>query len=218
VRRARRKITAVGVLLASAIFATLVQAQDSVPVTIDNFAHAESDLYFGKAVKEAGGIGKFFHNRTPTEIDKQLVIRMNRDTLYSSAAFDLDAGPVTITLPNSGKRFMSLQVISEDHYAPMVVYAPNEVTLTKENVGTRYVMAAVRTLVDPNNTNDLKEVAALQDAIKVSQPVGLESSRCRTGIRSNKKKFATPCWCSQNTIVDLTTRWAPEARSIRSAT
>jgi hypothetical protein len=160
VKRAHQKITAVGVLLASAIFATLAQAQDAVPVTIDNFAHAESDLYFGNAVKEGGGIGKFFHNRTPTEIDKQLVIRMNRDTLYSSAVFDLDAGPVTITLPNSGKRFMSLQVISEDHYAPLVVYAPTEVTLTKENVGTRYVMAAVRTLVDPNNPDDLKEVYA----------------------------------------------------------
>src|SRR5262249_8337265 len=157
---------------------------------------------FGNAVKEAGGVGKFFHNRTPTEIDKQLVIRMNRDTLYSSAVFDLDAGPVTVTLPNSGKRFMSLQAISEDHYAPLVVYAPNEVTLTKENVGTRYVMAAVRTLVDPNNPDDLKEVAALQDAIKVSQPGGPGKFEVRTGIRSNKKKFAMPCWCSQNTIVD----------------
>jgi hypothetical protein len=147
-------------------------AQNPVPVTIDNFAVAESDLYFSNAVKEAGGIGKFFHSRTPTELDKQLVIRMNRDTLYSSVVFDLDAGPATITLPEVGKRFMSLQVISEDHYAPMVVYAPAQITLTKENVGTRYAMAAVRTLVDPNSPSDLKEVAALQDAIKVSQPGG----------------------------------------------
>ncbi len=39
---------------------------------------------------------------------------MNRDTLYSGAVFDLDAGPVTITLPNAGKRFIVLQVINED--------------------------------------------------------------------------------------------------------
>ena len=110
--------------------------------------------------------------RARKEIDKQLVIRMNRDTLYSSAVFDLDAGPATLTLPDAGKRFMSLQIISEDHYAPMVVYAPTQVTLTKANVGTRYAMAAVRTLVDPNNPDDLKDVAALQDAIKVSQPGG----------------------------------------------
>ena len=47
---------------------------------------------------------------------------MNRDTLYSTAVFDLDAGPVTITLPNAGKRFMSMQVVNEDQYTPEVVY------------------------------------------------------------------------------------------------
>lgn len=140
----------------------------SVPVTVDNFARAESDLYMGSAAKD-GGFGKFHHNRTPTEIDRQFVIRMNRDTLYSSAVFDLDAGPVTITLPDAGKRFMSMQVISEDHYAPMVVYRGGPVTLTKDKVGTRYVMVAVRTLVDPADPEDLKQVAALQDAIKVGQ-------------------------------------------------
>jgi len=54
----------------------------AVPVTVDNFARAESDLYMGKNVKEVG-LGKFQHVRTPTEIDKQMVIRMTRDTLYS---------------------------------------------------------------------------------------------------------------------------------------
>jgi hypothetical protein len=44
---------------------------------------------------------------------------------------------------------MSLEVISEEHYAPMVVYAPTTITLNKENVGTRYAMAAVRTLANP---------------------------------------------------------------------
>ncbi len=164
-------------------FSVIAQAQDTAPVTIDNFARAESDLYFGNSIKDAGGIGKFVHKRTPTEIDKQLVIRMNRDTLYSSAIFDLDAGPVTITLPNSGKRFMSMQIISEDHYAPIVAYAPARVKLTRENVGTRYAMAAVRTLVDPNNPADLKEVAALQDAITVSQ--------------KNPGKFEVPNWNTQ---------------------
>jgi hypothetical protein len=151
---------------------TTARAQNLTPVTVDNFTVAESDLYFGNGIKEAGGIGKFFHNRAPVAVEKQLVIRMNRDTLYSSAVFDLDAGPVTITLPSPGKRFMSMQIISEDHYAPMVVYAPTTVTLTKQSVGTRYAMAAVRTLADPNNSDDLKQVAALQDAIKVSQPGG----------------------------------------------
>ena len=50
------------------------------------------------------------------------MIRQNRDTLYSAPVFDLDAGPVTITLPDAGKRFMSMQVIDEDQYVPVVIY------------------------------------------------------------------------------------------------
>jgi hypothetical protein len=36
--------------------------------------------------------------------DKQLVARQNRDTLYSTALFDLNAQAVTIALPDAGKR------------------------------------------------------------------------------------------------------------------
>jgi len=143
-------------------------AQSPVPVTVDNFARAESDLYMGNAVKD-GGFGKFHHNRTPTAIDKQLVIRMNRDTLYSAAVFDLDAGPVTIAMPDAGKRFMSMQVIDEDHYVPAVFYGPGAHTLSRDQIGTRYIIVAVRTLVDPSDPKDLDQVHALQDAIKVEQ-------------------------------------------------
>jgi hypothetical protein len=60
------------------------------------------------------GFGKFSHRREVMAVDQQFVERGNRDTLYSIAVFDLDAGPVTITMPNAGKRFMSLQIIDED--------------------------------------------------------------------------------------------------------
>lgn len=139
-----------------------------IAVTVDNFARAESDLYFAN-VAARNGFGKFMHIRQPTPLDQQDVIRMNRDTLYSGAVFDLDAGPVTITLPDAGKRFMSLQVINEDEYTPMVVYGKGSYTLTKENIDTRYVIAAIRTLVDPDNPADLDQVHKLQDAIRVSQ-------------------------------------------------
>ena len=75
-------------------------SEAGVAVTPDNFVRAESDLYFGNIVKD-GGFGKFLHRREPAAIDNQTVIRLNRDTLYSAAVFDLDAGPVTVTLPES---------------------------------------------------------------------------------------------------------------------
>jgi len=152
---------------------SMAQAQppstSTVPVTVDNFPRAKSDLYFAGLQKDSGAIGKFSHRREPARIDNQTVIRLNRDTLYSSALFDLDAGPVTITLPDAGKRFMSMQIINEDHYVPEVIYGKGSYTLSKEKVGTRYVVAAIRTLVDPSNPKDLEQVHALQDGIKVSQ-------------------------------------------------
>jgi hypothetical protein len=140
----------------------------ATPVTVDNFIRAESDLYFRNVVKE-GGLGKFAHRREPAAIDNQTVIRLNRDTLYSSALFDLDAAPVTITLPDAGTRFRSLMVVNQDHYVPLVAYGAGSQTLTRPLIGTRYAVAAVRTFVDPVNPDDVKQVHALQDAIKVEQ-------------------------------------------------
>ena len=93
-----------------------------IQVSPDNFVRAESDLYFGNVVKD-GGFGKFHHIRELSSIDNQLVIRQNRDTLYSAGVFDLDAGPVTVGMPVAGGRFTALQIITEDHYVPEVVYS-----------------------------------------------------------------------------------------------
>lgn len=141
---------------------------DVVPVTADNFVRAETDLYFSSFVKD-GGFGRLHHNRQVTDVQHQTVVRLNRDTMYSAAVFDLDGGPVTIVLPDAGKRFMSMQVINQDQYTPMVIYKPGAHTLTRANVGTRYVAVAIRTLVDPNDPADVKQVQALQDAIKTTQ-------------------------------------------------
>lgn len=143
-------------------------SDDAVLVSPDNFARAESDLYFGNIVKD-DGFGKFFFLRELTPIDHQLVIRANRDTLYSAAVFDLDAGPVTITLPDAGDRFMSMQVIDEDHYTHDVIYTKGPHTITHAQIGTRYVAVPVRILVDPNDPEDVTAVHNLQDGIAVKQ-------------------------------------------------
>jgi hypothetical protein len=137
-------------------------------VTPDNFARAETDLYFSNVVKN-GGFGKFDHTREPAPLDKQSVIRLNRDTLYSAAVFDLDAGPVAVSLPTSGKRFVSLQVIDQDQYTHGVHYEPGDYTLTRKDIGTRYVVVAVRTFVDPADPADVRAAHAVQDALKVNQ-------------------------------------------------
>ena len=97
-----------------------LRAQPVVPVTVDNFVRAETDMTFDRLLKAGGSLGKWHHYRELASLDHQVVPRVNRDTLYSPAAFDLDAGPVTITTPDAGKRFMSLIVIDEDHYLSLI--------------------------------------------------------------------------------------------------
>src|ERR1044072_8324822 len=113
-------------LVALLLPASQARAEDTkpLPVNIHTFIRAESDRYFAKTPIRHDACGKLRHRRTVASVDKQDVVRMNRDTLYSSGVFDLDAAPVTITLPDAGKRFMSMQVISEDHYTTDVVYGP----------------------------------------------------------------------------------------------
>ncbi|MDH4981060.1 DUF1254 domain-containing protein [Hyphomicrobium sp. D-2] len=141
---------------------------DKIPVTTDNFVRAESDRFMGGIVNN-GAFGKWDHTREPSPMDKQTVIRLNRDTLYSAQVLDLDAGPVTITLPDTDGRFISLQIISEDHYTPHVYYEPGDHTITREDVGTRYALAGVRILVNPDNADDVGAVHALQDKLAVKQ-------------------------------------------------
>lgn len=150
---------------------TAAAAEAAPAVTVDNFKRVETDLYFAKFAA-AAPLGAFSHARAPVAIDKQDVIRMNRDTLYSSALVDLDAGPATVTLPEAAGRFVSMQVIDEDHFTPTVIYDPGAHRFTREEIGTRYVMFLVRVFVDPSDPADLPKVHALQDAITIEQAPG----------------------------------------------
>ena len=158
----KRCILAVSILVCWTVSA---MAEPQI-VTVQNFVRAETDGY---AVKNSyGQIGVFHHTRTPVAVDEQTVIRMNRDTLYSSAVFDLTT-PVTITLPDAGDRFRSLLIIDQDHYVKGIEYLAGEYTLTQDAIGTRYVQVLMRHFIDANNPDDIAKAHALQDAITVKQ-------------------------------------------------
>jgi hypothetical protein len=136
-------------------------------VTVENYNRAQTDVYFAGVVKN-GAFGKFLHGRELAHTDQRGIPRPNRDTLYSFAIFDLDAGPVTITLPRGARHFMGMQVVNQDQYTPAVYYDAAPHTLTRDRIGTRYAMAIVRFLVNFSDKEEVRQVHALQDAIKVS--------------------------------------------------
>ena len=159
---------ALSMALGAGCLSVVAQAAEPTPVTPDNFDRAETDMYFAAQTAD-GGFGMLQHRREMMPIDRQTVIRSNRDTLYSSGVFDLEAGPVTISMPDPGGRFMSLMIIDEDHYVPFIAHGKGSHTFTKEQIGTRYMMVAIRTLVDPEDPADLRAAHALQDGIAVKQ-------------------------------------------------
>ena len=186
------------------------------PVTVDNFIRAESDLYISVVALKEGGFGKFEHHRDLSPVDAQTIIRQNRDTLYSAAVFDLDAGPITITLPDAGKRFMSLQTISEDEYSPPAIYQAGPHTFTREGIGTRYVLVGVRTLVDPANPTDMQAARALQDAIKVEQPGGPGKLELPKWDPVSQKKVRNALIVLSTTLTDTSHSFGTKTRSIQS--
>jgi hypothetical protein len=195
--------------LGTALFAILearaqspsLPASNSIPVTVDNFIRAETDRTFAANAKQ-GAFGKFEHLRELAAIDDQRVQRQNRDTLYSVGVFDLDAGPVTVSLPDAGKRFMTMMVIDEDHYVYTVVYGKGSYTFDKGKIGTRYALAAIRTLVDPSDPKDLEQAHALQDAVKVRQPGGPGKFEVPNWDQVSRKKIADALTVLGATLVD----------------
>ena len=129
----------------------------SQKVNVDNFARAETDHMFAAIIKDAGGTGKWMHNREPTPIDHQPVIRQNRDTLYSGVIADISQG-ATLTIPDGGKRYLSVMVVNEDHYINRVFHEAGTCELTTKEFDTPYVLLAARILVDPEDPADVSAV------------------------------------------------------------
>jgi hypothetical protein len=163
-----RILAAMSLVIASAAASAQTTASSTELVTVENYNRAQTDVNFAGVVKN-GGFGKFRHGRELAPPVQQGIVRPNRDTLYSFAIFDLDAGPVTITLPDGAKRFMGMQVVNQDQYTPAIYYGAGTHTLTREMIGTRYAIAVVRFLLDFSNKEEVQQVHALQDAIKFSQ-------------------------------------------------
>ncbi|WP_247957187.1 DUF1214 domain-containing protein [Microbacterium galbinum] len=138
----------------------------SILVNTDNFVRAENDRMFADLQRDAGGINTFSHNREPAAIDKQTVIRLNRDTLYSFAIVDISQG-ASFTLPDAGDRYLSAMVVNADHYVNRVFHSPGEHELSVEEFGSPYVALAIRILVDPTDPADVAAVGVLQDAIEL---------------------------------------------------
>lgn len=130
------------------------------------------------------GLNRFAHARQLAGPQSRAVTAPNNDTLYSSAWLDLSEGPVTLTIPPTGTRYISV--------AGMNMFSDNDFVLgtrTSGGAGGRYTIVGpgqagsgpdvvrlatpqgwllARTLVD--GPEDLPAVRKVQDALSLSGP------------------------------------------------
>lgn len=155
-------------MLSSLIVAGVAQSEP-VSVGPHNFVRAETDRYMQSLV-DRGELGSLFLGRQMVALDQQRVIRMNLDTLYSSGIFDMQAGPVTISLPETTDgRYISAQVLTQDHLT-VDVYHQGTHTFTEADVGTRYAAIIIRVFADSTDQDDISLAHGVQDLIDIEQP------------------------------------------------
>lgn len=142
-------------------------------VNVDNYVRAETSKHSEGMVARAGGLNQFAHGRRPTPLDQQRIVRMNRDTLYSSALVDISAG-ATVKLPEAGDRYLSVTVINEDNFTTEIFHGGGTFELTTDEHDTPFVALVARVLVDWTDPADLDLANRLQDELLIeaasSQP------------------------------------------------
>lgn len=144
---------------------SIANTADKIPVTLKNYKVAESDVAFGGTVK-LGGVNKFIHLPVKEfDLNKQVVVRMNQDTVYSGAVVDVSKG-ATITLPKTDGRYMSAMIVQNDHYVNDVFIGAGTYQL-KSDTDSDFVSVSIRTEINMNDPEDIKKVVALQQKIKL---------------------------------------------------
>ena len=129
------------------------------------------------------------HSPTRTAIGRSTNrYSMNRDTLYSSAVFDLDAGPVTVWLPGAGS--------GSDHHGPQPGPLRAYGGIRRGHIhGDQGEAYAPRSLpcgrLSTRKQRRHEASARLQNAIKVDQPGGPGSLKRPTGTQRARRRCAT---------------------------
>jgi len=156
-----KRLLAIGLLT----LPLLLSAEKTVKVNVDNFVRAETAMQFDGALKYVKGkVNTFIHIRVPQPLDKQSVIRMNRDTLYSSAIVDISKG-ATLTIPQTHGRYLTAMVVNQNHYINKVYSKPGTYKLTMKEFDTPYVNISLRILADAGNPADIKKANTIQDGV-----------------------------------------------------
>lgn len=133
------------------------------------------------------GFNTYQHNRKPYDPDFKLVVTPNNDTLYSTTFADLRTEPLVITVPPTGERYFSIQLVdfATDNFAyigtretgteggTFVLVGPNyKGSLSGAGCDrvivapSQFVALATRTAID--GPEDVAGAAEVQDGLRLT--------------------------------------------------
>ena len=82
-------------------------------MTPEVFISSES-LHFMKGMAARKGINNFYHFTSLAKAEDKWVVSPNNDVVYSMAIVDASKG-FTLTMPATGDRFITAQIVTEEH-------------------------------------------------------------------------------------------------------
>ncbi|GAD91233.1 hypothetical protein VHA01S_076_00060 [Vibrio halioticoli NBRC 102217] len=129
------------------------------------FIRAETSHYFLQTINNSTdhNVNSWQHFRVAPTSDNQLFLRMDRDTIYSTAVIDTEGG-ATIAFPDFGNRDVTVQFIDENHQTQRLTRltkGPNVVDVPQT---TKYSFVLVRIFYPAQvNKKGLNDVNHLQD-------------------------------------------------------
>ncbi|TCC50588.1 DUF1254 domain-containing protein [Kribbella capetownensis] len=127
-----------------------------------NFTVAETDRYFS-AHSEDHPVNTVRHSRGFSDVANQVVIRENKDCLYSHAVVDVSKGAV-IANPAWDDRYSIIQMIDENQYSFAHLYPGDSLTVTPDMVTTgSHIWLNIRTEVRPENGDGYYDAHQHQD-------------------------------------------------------
>lgn len=134
-------------------------------------------------IRQPESLGRFLHRREPIFLERAAP-GAQRAALYSIALFDLEDGPVTVTLPRPGRRQMTLTAMDERHALQAVFNGPGAHTLNGARLGAGRVMAVFCLMLDLARADELDSAHALQDGIRIRQAAREQPSRHWTSFQA----------------------------------
>jgi len=161
-----------------------------------------------RSLAMCGAVNRFAHFRAPVPLDRQNVIRMQHDTVYSAAIVDISAG-AKLTLPDAGDRYISAHIVNADHFTNAVFHDPGVHRLTTDEFDTDYVQISIRILDFSSDASRAfgpkNEVDPIQHLINTASGWGPPELRGRIHLceqpQSGRSLPAAPARCTSRGVL-----------------